>query len=74
MVDGSYILYSHNLKKPLLTKKNYENNLCTIIYNWLFKKSNNYNKEKYKVTFSDTTHIIEESDNISYDDIFKDSS
>lgn len=73
MVDGSYILYNDKLKKPLLTTKNSKNNICLVIYNWFFKKSNN-NKEKHKVTFSDTSHIIEEPDNINYDDIFKDSS
>lgn len=70
MVDGSYILYNDKIKTPLLNKKSSLNkeknktNICTILYNYIFKKK--------EIITVDESNVYQDTENIDYDDIFKD--
>lgn len=64
MVDGSYILYSDNSKKPLLTNTKSNNNIIYYIFPC-------FKKDKSKKT---DNKIVLDNQYFTYDDIFKDSS
>ena len=64
MVDGSYILYSDDYKKPLYNKSKSSNNIIYYLFPCL-KKNKSKTPEK---------NIILDNQYFTYDDIFKDSS